>query len=100
MSGMIAQLDPASLGLWYQFPATGDAAADEVMEQAANAALNGDEIGLLKALDEAKAVGADTRAAAFASTIWHEMRHFADTLLTNYGSFKLRRYLSLYVNLV
>ncbi len=37
--------------------------------------------------------------ASFASSVWHEKRHFLDLLLTNYGAFRLRHFFQVYCNL-
>jgi len=37
--------------------------------------------------------------ASFASSIWHEKRHFLDLILTNYGAFRMRHFFQVYCNL-
>jgi hypothetical protein len=39
------------------------------------------------------------RCAHFASSVWHEKRHFLDFLLTNYGAFRIRQFFEIYRNL-
>ncbi len=96
---IILQLDPASLGLWFGLRGSGDQNADRVRLLAANAALRGDAGQVAQAVSECETESRARRSAAIASTMWHECRHFADIALTNFGAFKIRRYLTVYANI-
>jgi hypothetical protein len=95
----VAALDPASLTLWYDTSAISGGPGGEQVAGAIHYSVFGD-------LDKLKTLIADetdeavrSRSIYFASTIWHEQRHFIDLLLTNYGAYRFRQFLSLYLNL-
>ena len=96
---IVLQLDPASLGMWYGLPTSGDENADRIRQKAINAALRGDARQVAQAVSESDTEAGARRSAALASAMWHECRHFADIALTNFGIFKVRRYLTVYANL-
>ena len=40
-----------------------------------------------------------SRIINLVSCVWHEQKHFCDFLLTNYGSFRIRQFFELYINI-
>lgn len=95
----IAQLDPASLALWYTPDLLHFGGATEDASLAAVAALDGNVVDAAQTIARASAGPARVRAAHLASVVWHEHRHFADLLLTNYGAYRVRQYLLTYANM-
>jgi len=93
-----AEFDPASLTVW-----TSTASLNEPLDQLASgvakAAMSGSnpESGL-----EGLAPGDPLRGRLqwFASSIWHEKRHFFDTCLTNYGARRFRHLIQLACNFI
>jgi hypothetical protein len=93
-----AQLDPASLTIWYDPEHVHGGSNREALAEAVNHALNGDDDA---AVTTVRAIDDETdkvHGINLVSSIWHERRHFLDLLLTNYGSFRLRQFIQLYAN--
>jgi hypothetical protein len=96
----VASLDPSSLALWVDQEMISRIAQERsILEIVQNCAL-GDVGSVLNAVEELPDPQAKRRAIRLAGTIWHEQRHFLDLILTNYGAFRVRQFLSLYVNIV
>jgi hypothetical protein len=93
----VAQLDPASLSLWYDTTLIIRSEGGRSLVEAAHFAVTSDfeSLGqLVSSVSEESAV----RCLAVASTIWHEQRHFLDLVLTSYGGMRFRQFSSIYVN--
>jgi hypothetical protein len=104
MPTTVLQFDPASLALWFGLPSSGDADVNGVMSLACNSAVLGDLDELRDLHREMvnhpnRDLRLENRVLGSVSSIWHESRHFIDMVLTNYGSFKTRRYAMMYANL-
>lgn len=95
----VAQLDPASLTLWYTPDLLHFGGAAEDAARPAAAALTGAVLEAVEGIERLPPGATRVRAAHLASVVWHEHRHFADLLLTNYGAFRVRQYLQAYANL-
>ncbi len=94
----VAALDPATLALWYDPTLLGPSPGYETVSYAVHGAIFGDNEEVQSLLSAEGSPEVARRAAYLASTIWHEKRHFLDLILTNYGAFRVRQFLSLYVN--
>jgi len=92
-------LDPSSLALWCDQETLGKLASKESLMEAVSACLFDTSdvveraVSLLPHEDDKRLV------RRLAGTIWHEQRHFLDLMLTNYGAFRVRQFLTLYVNM-
>ena len=92
-----AQFDPASLSIWTYTGSLGKAEAD-IADAAMRAAADGhDPLGAVGFLDGQNP--SHLRILWLASSVWHEKRHFFDSLLTNYGALRVRNLLLLGINL-
>lgn len=93
----VVQFDPASLSIWTCTGSLGNP-EDALAHAAMRAAAQGDD-----PLAEFDTLDDDTPLRRhllwLASCVWHEKRHFFDTLLTNYGALRFRNLLTLGLNL-
>jgi hypothetical protein len=91
----VVQFDPASLSIW---TCTGslDRHADLAHAAMRAAAQGGDPYDELASLDEDDPMF--QRLMWLASCVWHEKRHFFDTLLTNYGALRFRNLFTIGMN--
>jgi hypothetical protein len=91
-----ATLDPATLMMWID-PSMIDRGPRGRIPRLAAAV--SDDFALLKELMQ-ELPNSETRfrCVQLVSSIWHEKRHFVDLILTNYGAFRFRQYLSFYAN--
>lgn len=91
-------LDPASLTLWYDASHVSHHPASQEIQEVIHHSIRGeieDVLAIVNNVDESF----KPRLYEIVSSIWHEKRHFVDLLLTNYGSFRVRQFMSLYVNM-
>jgi len=94
----VAQLDPASLCLWYDPEMVSAAEGGEIFADAVHQATFRDLEATIAAINKAPDAKTKIRAVHLVSSIWHEYRHFLDLVLTNYGAFRLRLFTSIYTN--
>ncbi len=94
----VAQLDPASLTLWYNSTALSRSPNGHIYTAVIEQAINGDRADLMASIDGLP-TESRPRGVQLAETIWHEKRHFLDLLLTNYGAFRVRQFWRVYINM-
>ena len=94
-----AQLDPASLTLWYNPEIISQSPDGELLGDTVWHAMAGDIDGVVGTVDRGLEAGCGVRCAHLASVVWHEQRHYIDLILSNHGAFRVRQFLSLYANL-
>ena len=95
----VLQLDPASLSLWFNPEFIRRSSGALELQAAVWLAISGkvDELpGYVSRIDAKRLA---VRAMTLASAVWHEQRHFLDLITTNFGAFRVRNYLSIYMNL-
>jgi hypothetical protein len=92
-------LDPSSLTLWIDMSLVSMSEAGQTMTAAVNAAALGDPGDVCDVVESVDAYPEfRARAINLATSVWHEKRHFLDFGLTNYGAFRTRQFLQIYVN--
>jgi len=95
----ILQFDPSSLSFWYDTHIIGRSRGSDAVGRALDLALRGRDAELQTHVAGIADPWTKTRAANVASATWHEKRHFLDFVLTNYGAFRMRQFMMIYVNL-
>src|SRR4051812_23749781 len=96
----VAQLDPATLTLWYSPEVIGHAPEPEMLGEAVWLAMKGEPDAVRQHLGEVTDPHRKARGVHLASSVWHEQRHMLDLLVTNYGAFRVRQFISLYTNVL
>lgn len=96
----LVQFDPASMALFYDVQMIG-AADPELQTISALHAIadgrSGDALHIVAGIPDRHV---QARAIQVVSAMWHEKRHFLDFVLTNYGAFRFRQFVEIYINLV
>lgn len=92
------QFDVSTLSIIYDTQLLSTAKGSRTLGMALEFGLSGDDSKLRALLRLEKDEWVQTRAANIASCVWHEKRHFLDFILTNYGAFRFRQFLEIYVN--
>jgi hypothetical protein len=93
-----AQFDPATLTIWTTTGALLEPAAGLAAAAVRAAARGENPSALLESIPLGHPLR--TRLLWFASSMWHEKRHFMDTCLTNYGARRFRDLFNLACNFV
>lgn len=94
----LASLDPANLALNIDVTILTGTETGKVISKAILCCASGDIKGFADNLDLLETKEEKARCAYFASTIWHEQRHFIDLVLTNYGNYIFSQYTACYNN--
>lgn len=95
----IIQFDPATMALVYDVQLVGGADDKGEIALAVDDVVHGRSE---EACERVEAIGdgpTRNRAIQIMSAMWHEKRHFLDFALTNYGAFRFRQFLDMYVNM-
>lgn len=95
----VIQFDPASLSIWYDAHLLAKCRGADDLRNAIELAYEGRDNELRSSIAAIKDSRVQIRAAHWASSIWHEKRHFLDFLITSYGALRIRQFFEIYRNL-
>ena len=94
----VLALDPTSLTLNVELNFLASTSNGESLLEVFQHAYDGNTNALRKSLVGIEDQPFRARAAHFATSVWHEKRHFLDFLSTNYGALRIRQYFAVYEN--
>jgi hypothetical protein len=95
----IIQFDPASMALVYDTQMIGSADPQGSTSEAVAAVVWGRAADAFDVIDRIEDAATRDRALQIVSAMWHEKRHFLDFVISNYGAYRFRQFLDLYVNM-
>lgn len=98
MLSPFAQTDPASLAIWLNASPRANDELNVRICSALDAALAHDSGVLRNSVSNTDDATAELLANAV-TAVWHEKRHVLDLLLSNYGAFRRRQFISVQTNL-
>ena len=90
--------DPASMSVWARVPTLRTEHETERVRAMILSALGGDHLTALALCQAEPDDGTRRRSEVILPALWHEVRHFADTLLTSYGASQTRAFQSAALN--
>lgn len=90
--------DPASMSVWARVPTMSTDDETDSVRTVILSALSGDHLTALHTCQALPDDASRRRVGIVLSALWHEDRHFADALLTNYGASQTRALQSAAIN--
>jgi len=90
--------DPAIMSVWARVPTMSNDRESTAVRRMILTALSGDHVSALTMCQTEVDEKFRRRSEIILSALWHEVRHFADTLLTNYGAAQTRSFQSAAIN--